>query len=81
MKQAGDEMDAVLCASLEKIDNDAVEIMRGNGIGILTITPEMAAELQAKTSNVADAWAERLEGMNLPGRAVLDAFKAELAKK
>jgi TRAP-type C4-dicarboxylate transport system substrate-binding protein len=68
------------CHAAEAYAKVAVDKMRAAGVSIYEAKPDEQKLLDSLNDKVADQWAEGMEKRGKPGRAVVEAFRAEVQK-
>lgn len=67
-----------ICELVDIRKADALKTIAEGGNTLVTFEGEELAKLADLSSQVANEWAQELDGRNLPGTVVLEAFKAAL---
>lgn len=76
MRQASLEVNATFGAYVDELTATAADELRELGIDLYELPEEVLADFRARSVAVGDDWAEGLEARGLPGRQVLEAWRA-----
>lgn len=81
LAEAGDAATKSFCAVADGQEEAALKAMEAGGMKAWRLSPAERDELGKRLAPVHDDWAGRLEARKLPGKEVLQAFRAARAAK
>jgi len=80
MKNGGEVYARVAGAGWDKADGEGLALAKENKNTYQQASPEFAAELKKVSDKLEADYAAKLDKMNLPGKAIIAEFRAEVAK-
>jgi TRAP-type C4-dicarboxylate transport system substrate-binding protein len=76
----GEKFARIAGAGWDRADKEGLEVMKTNGNTFKEATPAFAAELKKVTARLEADYAAKLDKLGMPGKQVIDDFRAEVAK-
>jgi len=80
MKVSGEHYARMAGKVWDAADEDGMKQMKGGNIIIRTASPELVAEIKAKTDPLEKAWYDQAKAKGIDGAAVMAEFRAEIKK-
>lgn len=80
MAESGEALARLCGKAWDRADAHGVDVMKANGVEMITADDAFLKEIGARTKALEEAWYQEAKGMGVDGEAVMQALRAEIKK-